>query len=287
MWANTDKNVYIYVMTPYNNIPNLFSDTITGAKGNYNILVYLPSDYLTKQYPCVLFYNGRGEDTGDVSALAKYSILYEIASNGYKPSCVALCVQALGWEPQQNTIYTTLKKRYNFGKVVLTGLSEGAWVSTDILGGLSMPGLTVPGPNNPIQADTVCFVSMSSQADINSYGPAVPLIAKSGIPVLGTGDLAGDSHAVDTDNMIIALQKANPSGNYTFINTPGTGHGGWNTLSDPNYKLPNGQNIWDWALSFAGGPVVVAPPTTTPVTPTAPILIATIQVYSDGSIKKV
>ena len=284
--------------TNYNGIPNLYVDSISGSRGAHNVLVYAPADYLTKQYPCVMYFNGAGEDSGDVSVLAKYALLFEIATAGYQPKCIAICVEALAWDNQQDTIYTTLKKKYNWNKLILNGISEGGWEATCVLAGINMPGVTGPGAGNPMTADAVCAILMSSQADATVYPQAVAPIVKMGIPVLGSGDNPGDSHGIDTNNFILALQKANPNGNYTFINTPGTGHGGWNALSGPTYKLPNGQYIWDWALSFAGSattapPVTTTPPVTTPPVTTPPVVTPPVSTpktiksilvtYSDGT----
>lgn len=277
-------------MTPYNSF-NVFTDTITGSKGTYNVMVYLPADYQTKQYPCFYFFNGRGEDTGGVAALAKWGPLAMISAS-FQPQFIALAVQAVGWDNQQNAIYTTLKARYNFGKVVLTGISEGGWVATAIMGGINMPSCTEPGANNPVQKDVVAFIPMSAQIDSSIYTPAVvSTIAASGVPVLGFGDDPGDIYGINTHNLIKALVAANPSGNYTFINTPGTGHGGWDTDYSPSSTQVNGGNIYDWASKVIAPPVstplpvVTPPPVTTP--PATPTLIATVQVYSDGSIKKI
>ena len=46
-------------MTNYNGIPNLYTDTITDANGQtLPLMVYLPSDYKIRQYPCFYFFNG-------------------------------------------------------------------------------------------------------------------------------------------------------------------------------------------------------------------------------------
>lgn len=245
-------------MTPFSTSqPNLFSDTISGSRGTHNVLVYLPSDYKTKSYPVIYMFNGSGEDSGAVSVLTLNGPL-GLISPTYQPACVILCVQAVGWDNQQDQIYTTLKARYNTNKAILYGLSEGGWVATSIVGGELMPGVTEPGPNNSISQDTVCLIVMSSQADSSVYTPAVPLVVKMGIPVLGSGDIVNDVHADDTQGFINALKAANSKGNYTFVNTPGTGHGGWENNWNPANKFVNGQDITTWALSFTS--IVVPPP---------------------------
>lgn len=267
-------------MTNYNGIPNLYTDTITDANGQtLPLMVYLPSDYKIRQYPCFYFFNGRGEDTGGASKMAVWGPLAMISSS-YQPPFIAMAVQAVGWDASQSTIYTTLKARYNFGKVVLTGISEGAWLATNVM---------AKYPNDPLAKDVVAFIPMSSQADATSYNQAVKPIIASGIPVMGFGDDPGDVHGIDTHNFIKALVTANPEGNYTFVNTPGTGHGGWNTNYATTSTQAGGTNVYNWALKFVSytPPITTPPPTTTPPPVTTPTLVATVQVYSDGSIKKI
>jgi hypothetical protein len=262
-------------MTLYNSsIPNLFVDTVTGSRGIHNVLVYLPPDYKTKSYPLVYDFNGSGEDSGPETVLDENGPFPWISAT-YQPPCVIVCVQGVGWDNQQNTIYTTLKARYNTGNgmTILYGLSEGGWVATAIIGGEDMPGATEPGPNNPMLKDVIALITMSSEANSSEYTPAIAPIVKMGIAVLGSGDPAGDTHASDDQNFINALKAANPNGKYYFVNTPGTGHGGWTTNWNPALKFVNGQDITTWALSLI----------TTTAPPPPPITIKSIVVTNSDS----
>src|ERR1700753_2490619 len=272
-------------MTPFSGIPNLFTDTVKDANGQVlNLMAYLQPDYLTKAYPAFLFYNGAGEDSGGVAKMDVWGPLAEVVSANFRPTKFNLiAVQAMGWDSNQGSVYQNLKKAYNISKVIVIGISKGGWRSVIAL---------VPG--NPIEADCVAYIAMSSQADASVYVPAAKAIAALKIPVFGSGDVAGDIHGVDTLGFCNAVTA--DGGNATFLNTPGTGHGGWNVLCSPTNKTGNGVDIYTWGMSFVPGPVVAPPPVVTPpptitglnysdgtkYTPSHPIKSVVIN-YSDGT----
>lgn len=235
--------------------PNLYTDTMNiPSRGSaVPVMYYRPS---TPSAKCLFFFNGEGETTGPVSGLAKNGPLGWI-SKTYQPDFSIFCIQGFGWATpaDQNTAYAAMKALLGFSQVALIGLSEGAWRATVIL---------MAGVSNPIAKDTVAFVTMSSQADDSVNKPAVAPIVALGIPVLGTGDAIQeatvDIHGIQTQQFIGYLKAANPSGNYIFVNTPGTGHGGWLQDTDPSAKFVNGLSIEAWIEQFFTGGSVVAPP---------------------------
>jgi hypothetical protein len=254
-------------MTPYNGIPNLFTDTIKASNGRtYNYMVYLDPEYQMVQLPMLFYWNGKGETSGDVSLLYKY-FFQQVTATAKPPfPCVMLCVQGMGWADNNNhdfhvgtvqdEIYATLKAKFNTGPVVLTGISEGAMLASYAM---------YRWPNG-IAKDVVLFVPMSSQLDgtitYNGWPIIDPNIAKSNVPVYGCGDIKGDNHASDLNNQIADLKKLNPSGHYEMDDTPGTGHGGWPADYAFTSKLFGGLGFWGLSEKYLSGAVVV-PPTKT------------------------
>lgn len=233
-------------MQLYNSaIPNLYTDTMNiPSRGSaVPVMYYKPA---TPSAKCLFFFNGEGETTGPVSGLAKYGPLGWISST-YQPDFSIFCIQGFGWATtaDQNAAYAQMKTLLGFTHIAMIGLSEGAWRATVIL---------MEGVANPIVKDTVAFVTMSSQADDSVNIPATKPVVALGIPVLGTGDAAQsptvDGHAQDTLKFINYLKAANPSGNYTFVYTPGTGHGGWLQDTNPSIAFVNGLSIEAWMEQF-------------------------------------
>lgn len=248
--------------------PNLYTDimNIPSRGSAVPVMYYKPT---TPSKKALFFFNGQGETTGPVSGLAKNGPLGWI-SKTYQPDLSIFCIQGFGWATptDQAAAYAKMKALLGFTQVALIGLSEGAWRAMVIL---------TRGSSDPIVKDTVAFVTMSSEADDSANLPAIAPIVASKIPVLGTGDVSGDIHGNFTQKFINELKAANPSGNYPFVNTPGTGHGGWLQDTDPSAKFINGLSIEAWLEQFFISGVVVTPPPT-PVT----IKGATIS-YSDGT----
>lgn len=259
----------IYTMQLFSSAaPNLYTDTMNiPSRGSaVPVMYYKPSTPSTK---CLFFFNGEGETTGPVSGLAKNGPLGWI-SKTYQPDFSIFCIQGFGWATptDQATAYSKMKVLLGFTQVALIGLSEGAMRATVIL---------TRGTTDPIVKDTVAFVTMSSQADDSTNLPAIKPIVASGIAVLGSGDNVNDGHAQFTQKLINELRTANPGGNYIFVPTPGTNHGGWTADTDPSAKFVTGLSIEQWLEQFFTSGVVVTPPPT-PVT----IKGATIS-YSDGT----
>lgn len=255
-----------------NAIPNLFSGTVNmpSRGGAVNAMYYkgaLPF--------ALFFFNGEAETIGPVSQGLKNGPLGWINSI-FQPKYSIFWIQGFGWgsDADRNAAYAQMKTLLGFTKIALIGLSEGAMLATEIL---------TLGAANPIAADTVAFVCMSTQGNDTTNKAAVKSIVSLGISVLGTGDaLPGptvDGHAQDTQRFMGFLKTANPSGNYPFVDTPGTSHGGWTADTNPNVAFINGMSIEAWLEQFfISGVVVTPPPLPTPVT----IKGATIS-YSDGT----
>lgn len=252
--------------------PNLFAGTVNmpSRGGAVNAMYYKGT------MPFALFFfNGMGETTGPVSQGLKNGPLGWI-NPSFQPKYSIFWIQGFGWgsDADRNAVYAQMKTLLGFTKVALIGLSEGAMLATEIL---------TLGAKNPIAADTVAFVCMSSQADDPVNKPAVAPIVALGIPVMGTGDAGPDStvdgHAQFTQKFTGYLQAANPKGTYPFVNTLGTGHGGWTADTNPNAAFINGMSIETWIMQYAsGGGTVVIPPSPTPIT-----IKGTVISYSDGT----
>lgn len=254
-------------------IPNLFTDTIAiPSRGSaIPFMYYKPVKPSAK---CYVFFNGMGETSGPVSGLAKYGPLSAISAS-FQPDWSAFCIQGVGWASvaDQQAAYLKLKTLLGFSQIVLTGISEGAMLATEIL----MRGIT-----DPIVKDTVAFIPMSSQGDDSVNKPVVGSIVSLKIPVCGVGDMIGDIHGLQTEQLIQYLKTANTSGNYIFVNTPGTGHGGWLADYSSTSVQYNGGNIYTWSGPFFSSGTVVNPPIP-PVVKT--ITSATIG-FSDGTSYK-
>lgn len=255
-------------MTPFNNIANLFTDTVKDANGQVlNLMAYLQPNYLTTPHTTFLFYNGQGEDTGGVAKMDVWGPLWEVVNANFRPTNFnIIAVQEMGWDSNQGSVYQNLKKAYNIGKIIVIGISEGGWRSVIDL---------VPG--NPIETDCVAYMALSSQADSSVYIPAAKAISALKIPVFGSGDVAGDIHGVDTQGFCNAVNA--DGGSAIFVNTPGTGHGGWNTVCSPTWTGLNGKDIYTWGLNYVPG-VVTPPPV---VVPPRTITSASVT-FSDGKV---
>lgn len=251
--------------------PNLYAGTVNmpSRGGSVNTMYYLSPG----SKKAIFFFNGEGETTGPVSQGLKNGPLGWIGST-YQPDISIFWIQGFGWGsvPDQNAVYAQMKALLGFTQIAMVGLSEGAWRATVIL---------TAGASNPIAKDTVAFFCMSSQGDDTVNKPAVNPIVALGIPVVGSGDAIQDStvdiHAIQTQEFIGYLKAANPSGNYVFIDTPGTGHGGFLQNCNPTAKFINGMSIEQWFEQFFTGGSVVAPPP-------APVTIKAVAIaYSDGT----
>lgn len=261
-------------MTPYKNLPNVFSDTVQAPNGSLmNVLVYLPADYKTKIYPVFWFWNGMGEDSGGIDALKVWGP-FSFISASFQPNCIVVAVQGLEWAnlDQTDFVFARLKTAYNFGAVIASGLSAGGYGVTKLMSYY---------PGSVASKSVVAIIPMSTSEGFGTTA-VLPTI-KSNIPVWGFGDDPGDVHGVNTHNFITALQKGNTKGNYKWTNTNPDGHGGWNKHYDPTYK-ENGLNIYDWGMQFVGAvttiPPVVIPPIVIPPSKTIKSILIT---YSDGS----
>jgi hypothetical protein len=250
--------------------PNLYAGTVnTVSKGAMNLLYYKGTS--KRAYFC---FNGQDETTGPVSQLLKNLPLGLINAN-WQPQDSFFCIQGFGWAStaDQNAVYAQMKALLGFTQIAMIGLSEGAWRATVIL---------MQGKANPIAADTVAFLCMSSQADDSVDKPAAPIIAGLGITVIGTGDaLPGptvDGHAQFTQAFINELLAAKAGGPFKFYDTPGTGHGGFQQNCSPTSTLYSGTNIYAvFDPLFTGGTVVTPPPP-------PPVTITSLTIgYSDGT----
>lgn len=249
--------------------PNLYAGTVNipSRGGAVNAMYYKGTSKRA-----LFFFNGEGETTGPVSQGLKNGPLGLIGTN-WQPADSIFWIQGFGWAStaDQNSVYAQMKTLLGFTQIAMIGLSEGAWRATAIL---------AQGKSNPIAADTVAFLCMSSQADDSVDKPAAPIIAGLGITVIGTGDaLPGptvDGHAQFTQGFINELLAAKPGGPFKFYDTPGTGHGGFQQNCLPTSTLYGGTNIYAVFDPLFTGGTVVAPP------PPAPVTITGLT-YSDGS----
>lgn len=259
-------------MTPYNNILNVFSDTVKAPNGTLmNVMVYLPTDYKTKVYPAFWFWNGRGEDTGAVSQLAVWGPFAFIGAK-WQPNFIVMAVQALEWgnQSQTDSIFLNLKAAYNFGDIVASGLSDGGYGCTKLISYY---------PDSIAAKSVRAIIPMSTAEGFGSTAVAPTIASKIG--VWGFGDDPGDVHGVNTHNFLKSLIAANPTGPYIWTNTNPDGHGGWNKHYDPAYK-ENGLNIYDWGMQFTKA--VIIPPVVIPPVVIPPKTIKSITItYSDGS----
>lgn len=265
-------------MKKYNDY-GVFSDTVSGsfkASGKdavtvtRNLLVYLPPNPTGK--PVFCFWNGLGEDNGPVDVLTKYNTLSFI-SKDWQPDFIVIAVQNLSWIPSElvDIIFTTLKDRYGFGKMIFTGLSNG---------GYGLMKTAAQYPNLRLNKDLVAIIPMSTAEGVHpEYRP--PII-QSGVAAWLFGDDPGDIHGVFTHQTYNGLVKENPAGNYRYTNMTGKGHGGWDTYYNPKWKDKDGMSIYDFGLKYAGE---VQTPTEPPVQP-ARKLVATINVYDNGDVEK-
>lgn len=267
-------------MTPYNNQPNVFSDTVKSNGVNMNVLVYLPPDYKTNAYPLFWFWNGRGEDTGPVSQLAVWGP-FSFISSSWQPNFIVVAVQGLEWGPstQVDQVYASLKAAYNFSdNVIASGLSDG---------GYGVTKLASFYPASVAAGFLKAIIPMSTAEGFGSAAVAPTVASK--MAVWAFGDDPGDVHGVNTHNFLTALVAANPKGSYRWTNTNPDGHGGWNKHYDPSYK-ENGMNIYDWGMQFVK-PATTTPVITQPIPPISKSIIFSISLadgkkftlFSDGS----
>ena len=235
--------------------PNLYAGTVNMPSrpgGVVNAMYYKGTS--KKAY---FFFNGEGETTGPVSQGLKNGPLGLIGAS-WQPEDSFFWIQGFGWAStaDQNAVYAQMKALLGFTQIAMIGLSEGAWRATVIL---------TQGKANPIAADTVAFLCMSSQGDDSVNKPAVTPIVSLGITVIGTGDAAQDStvdiHAIQTQQLINYLLAAKAGGPFKFYDTPGTGHGGFQQNCSPTSTLYGGTNIYAVLDPlFTRGTVVTPPP---------------------------
>ena len=269
----------LFSQTKYNDY-SVFSDNVQVDPwaGTAKVLVYLPADYKTHSYPVFWFWNGHGEDSGPVSQLAKWGP-FAFVGKDWQPNFIVLAVQGLEWKNQETTdsVYARLKRRYNFGQIVASGLSAG---------GYGVTRLASFFPSASVTKDLVAIIPMSTSEGFGTTAVA-PVIA-SGIGVWGFGDDPGDVHGINTHNFMNALQAKNSTAAYRWTNMKPRGHGGWNDYYNPKWKDVDGKSVYTWGLSFVRDnqepPVVDPPVDTVPVVTRK--LIATLRVYDNGDIEK-
>ena len=318
------------------------SGTILGM----NSLTYLPTNYIsTKSYPCMIFFPGAGE-IGTNAALLQNHGPFQYLKQGVDLGLdlIVIAIQNVNQNPRPDEIasyVTAVKKLYNIGALIGTGLSRGGqdweWFANNSEANLSqLSGL-------------VLFSSQGTVADIPSipgtYNPA--LFVKYNIKFwwgIGTMDSFYDNNKARYK----ALAALNPSLT-AWTEWAGAGHGDPVWSDGYNPKWTNNtlkQSIYTWTAGFGSAVPINPPPvvatyknavatkvftkndcglgTPSSVTYTVaagtytstisqvdadaqaandiatngqiyanqngtctPVLIATIQVYSDGGIKKI
>lgn len=268
-------------MQKYNDF-NVFSDTIPvdPKQPISNILVYLPEGKVdtSVKKPAFIFLTGAGESKGGVEKLTVWGPFSFISKN-WQPSFICIAIQNLTWQKQSmiDSVYAELKKRYNFGEIILSGLSEGGYGTMKEM---------ATYPDTPLSKDVRAIIPMSASEAQHPDGVAG--IIRAGIPVWSFGDDPGDTHGIYAHKDFINLQQLNPSGNYIWTRTT-DGHGGWNKQYNPSYKgtegTTKGLSIYEWSMQYAGQSVDTTTPPLPPVEERK--LITTIKVYDNGDVETI
>lgn len=275
-------------------------------------LTWLPPSYndgSNRSYPLIIFLHGQGEIGVGVTGLNTLigTALPQRIAQGLQPSAVNpidgktyefIVVSPQGQyspyqEGQVQYILADVQKRYRVDstRIYVTGLSNGGYGTwtcvTDDINFAKKLAAVVPISAAPVEA-----IANVNGVNIPRVANIVANVAATNLPVW---NICGDQ-----DGFIVFAQAQTKAINASSAKTKallttlvGVGHSAWNQGYDPNFKPTEtgGLNIYQWLLKYQLGvpsvlPVVVTPPVVVPpvVTPT---LVATVQVYSDGSIKKI
>jgi hypothetical protein len=268
-----------------------FISTSPNTNGFYE---YLPREYSqdsTKTFPLIIFMHGAGQlgnGTTQLPLLLQTPIPGLIAKGGFPDSFVVngkayefivISPQFAYW-PNGGDVssviqYAEAHYRVDTGRIYLTGLSMGGDVTWEFASYPQWAGLVAAIV--PISSDSI------------SLGGAEAMAAEN-LPIFATHNkddplypCADDIYNVDLVNSV--TPHINPTAQFRmFYNS---GHDAWDSTYNPNSKLYEGLNIYQWMLLYTrdpGGntPPPPAPPTITSFTPTSGGLGQTVSISGSG-----
>lgn len=235
--------------------PRYFS-ICPNSKGFYE---YLPAGYnpsSSKKYPLIVFFHGSWESGNGTSAQMPRVLtigLPHLLANGTFPksftvnhqqySFIVLTPQFVGLANfiDIDSILNYVQKHYNvdLGRIYLTGLSLGG-----------NPVWDYPATSVSKGKRIAAIVPVAAAYEIYQQGPEN--IAAAHVPVFATHNRYDNQipYTWTTTNVNTIDSLTNPLANPKALDTifPASGHDAWTTTYNPNNKLHNGLNVYQWML---------------------------------------
>ena len=222
-----------------------------------------------------LFYPGSGEvitnisgkSAADLTAPLYTNNLLSFIRNGYKPGFIYAAVQPGESWPTPAEIAANiraLKAIYPHAKIVLTGLSLGAYTVANF------------ALSSQANADMIDGLIIMSTAPVVSTVGAKYMNDKPVLGFVGTADKTAFWSHTPIMNAISA------AGGDAIDIIDGSGHGGWSAKYDPDFTVPGTTgNIYDYMRSK-----LIAEKDTAVIAPPTPVrkLISVIRVYDNAGV---
>lgn len=258
-------------------VETVISPTKDQWGGTYQALLHKPNDYdtTTKKYPLLVFLHGKGESTGDLSAIynnagaggpayfiehGQWPASFTNPADGLPYKFIVLSPQALGtdWSASAYSLdymirFMVSNYRVDTNRIYITGLSAGGAGIVEYAG-----HGTVNGAPYNARYKVAAFVPMSQAYGEPTQAMCNSIVADS-VHTWGFGSPASDIHGENTLRLINKINLVKPG--YGLWTNYSGGHCCWNNFYTPAYHETIGStsmNIYEWMLSFYR-PVITTP----------------------------